>query len=1150
MGSCSTAQILSLVLCYFLCFGFPMVAAGSHPVGGSAAGTTALSWGMEALPRDGSDRGQISSEHPATLYFAQIGNGQGLVSDLVLTNPSSTTAANARVEFFDDSGRPLELGLSSPQGRFSKVDVVVPSLGAVRLTTNGAGTLVPGAARVIADRRVGGVVRFTIPGAGTTGVGESQPSREFLTPARRSGINTGVALHNPGPTPIRLRLTLRSALGVPLANGTTLLDLPALGHTARFINELFDNAGLAGFEGTLGVEVLGQGEVAATALELGGAAGQFTTLPVVAAAQAGTVPYFAQIGNGSGLVSELILANPSKTTEVVAQVQFLNDQGLPLALGLASPPGRLSSVSVAIKPLGMARIATDSLGAAAVAGAVRVNADGQLGGVVRFTIPSAGTTGVGESRPVGGFIIPARRTAINTGLALHNSGQQTIQVRLRLRQANGTLLAGAESTVELEGGGHLAKFADELFKGVNLSGFEGTLTAEVVGGPGRLAATALELGAQTGQFTTLPVTPLDGVPTLSSATAKPGQYIDLRHEAITGGSRPLIRIEGIFGQAGILVEAVAVSAGKARFVVPPVFHASTGAMVQGNVTVRLADSGASAALVIGPPDELAGGEAGALLLWFLSRTVTNYRQARDDLASLGTEHGVDTESLRNSLQLRIAAMEQAVAELQATGRLIIVRQDGSVHVLEAEALRRSDQLLLAFMKGFSGELESAGTGQASPQQAIDIEAWKANFADALDQARKNAGLGVAAIGGGVSLLVGLTVGVPAGAAVLALTGLGYVLSEGVGSEAMAALAHQLRGAGSEGYQFGQELLRSAGDALESFATSVGGEFSRLVNLYDTIKSSLSIYEAFGIKNCDTQHSGQGLMRAPAATIQDFCNDVVPLLPPVALLLAGPLSLAPGQAGAWQILPIGGKAPYTGVVTWGDGGGSDLSLGAGGGSTGHTFTTPGAYPIEVSVRDQTGGYGGVGTLVLVVSPQSLTGIISIPGYLSHAFTPPNVFFGLSWIIEGEDTIVLDRIPTVGGGTQQTPWEAGGELLTIAIHPAKVGLAPFTTGGLGWLNEGADVHLAYTSAEIRNQTDQWPVLFLGVSGTVSVTQLGNQVGDPMSGTFSVQVEGEREVCLNVSCSQTSSQLIQGTISGSFNGTIRAGFPAAISFEGRLR
>ncbi|MDA2931450.1 hypothetical protein MYX84_16145, partial [Acidobacteria bacterium AH-259-O06] len=59
----------------------------------------------------------------------------------------------------------------------------------------------------------------------------------------------------------------------------------------------------------------------------------------------------------------------------------------------------------------------------------------------------------------------------------------------------------------LGSGGHLAQFIDQLFTEADTSDFEGTLVVQA--SDGKIAATALELGPEAGQFTTLPVTPLE-----------------------------------------------------------------------------------------------------------------------------------------------------------------------------------------------------------------------------------------------------------------------------------------------------------------------------------------------------------------------------------------------------------------------------------------------------------------------------------------------------------------------------------------------------------------------------------------------------------------------------------------------------------------
>ena len=242
-----------------------------------------------------SDTGPLLLLDVRKLYFAQFGNGAGLVSDIVLNNPSTSVSVEGRVDFLDDDGNPLVIGISdgapltadlTPVQDPTSVDFALSPHAAVTISTDGVGEPVVGSAVVSADGVLGGFVRFTIAGIGTVGVGASQPLAGFIVPVRRmaGGVNTGIAVQNTTDTPVELVLTLNrtSETSPGMAeevDSVTIPDLAPRGHLARFIDELFPSVDTGDFEGTLVVRAAG-GQVAATALELGPAPGQFTTLPV------------------------------------------------------------------------------------------------------------------------------------------------------------------------------------------------------------------------------------------------------------------------------------------------------------------------------------------------------------------------------------------------------------------------------------------------------------------------------------------------------------------------------------------------------------------------------------------------------------------------------------------------------------------------------------------------------------------------------------------------------------------------------------------------------------------------------------------------------------------------------------------------------
>ena len=230
-----------------------------------------------------------------TIYFSEFGNGGGLRSEILLTNPSGSDTILGHVEFYDDEGQTLSIGMtvsgvddvtSSIQTDSSQyassIEFSIAPLGRFTLSTDGMGELAVGSAIVGSDEPLGGVIRFSIDGMGIAGVGSSESLDSFIVPVtrRKDGLNTGIALLNVEQTPVSVTLSLNNQNGERVPGGSvSIIDLSPLGHLAKFISELFHEAETEEFLGTVTVTVAG-GKVAATALELGVRPGEFTTLPV------------------------------------------------------------------------------------------------------------------------------------------------------------------------------------------------------------------------------------------------------------------------------------------------------------------------------------------------------------------------------------------------------------------------------------------------------------------------------------------------------------------------------------------------------------------------------------------------------------------------------------------------------------------------------------------------------------------------------------------------------------------------------------------------------------------------------------------------------------------------------------------------------
>ena len=230
-----------------------------------------------------------------TIYFAQFGNGGGLISEIVLTNPSDSDTIPGRVAFYDNEGHALSVGIvvseantatasiqTGSSQNVSSIEFSIAPLGSLTLSTDGTGALTVGSAIITSAEPLGGFIRFSIDGLGIAGVGTSESLDSFIIPVTRKkdGLNTGIALLNVEQTPVSVTLSLNNQSGEQVPSGSTSIeDFSPLGHIAKFISELFPEAYTEEFLGTLTVTVAG-GKVAATAVEFGLQPGEFTTLPV------------------------------------------------------------------------------------------------------------------------------------------------------------------------------------------------------------------------------------------------------------------------------------------------------------------------------------------------------------------------------------------------------------------------------------------------------------------------------------------------------------------------------------------------------------------------------------------------------------------------------------------------------------------------------------------------------------------------------------------------------------------------------------------------------------------------------------------------------------------------------------------------------
>jgi hypothetical protein len=218
-----------------------------------------------------------------TLRFPQIADGGGGATGgwrttFVLAN-RSTTAANATISFFGDTGAPLSLAVGgSPQ---TQTTLVVPALGVAQVQTQGGGPLTGGWALVQSDQNLTGIAIYGLldgSGNSVTEVGSpaSLPLLSMSVFAQNGATtSTGIALANPNSNPANVTLILRDANSNQLSQ--TSVTVAPMGHLAEYANQMFSSLPSEEFEGK--IDVISTQPLAGLTLRQRGSV--FTSLPII-----------------------------------------------------------------------------------------------------------------------------------------------------------------------------------------------------------------------------------------------------------------------------------------------------------------------------------------------------------------------------------------------------------------------------------------------------------------------------------------------------------------------------------------------------------------------------------------------------------------------------------------------------------------------------------------------------------------------------------------------------------------------------------------------------------------------------------------------------------------------------------------------------
>jgi hypothetical protein len=217
--------------------------------------------------------------------MAHIAAGGGWKTIVTVLN-NGTTAAQARVSFFDEAGNPLSLPLTFPQGgtpatTASSVTQTIRPGGELVIESQGTeSTLSQGSAQLFTDGNVTAFVIFRYNPSGQEAAVPLQVQNATsytLSFDNTGGLATGVALANISDQAASIPVTLRDDTGATVTNEA--VQLPARGHVSFVATGRF--APSADKRGTIEFQTPAGGQISALALRFN-AAGAFTTIPPAA----------------------------------------------------------------------------------------------------------------------------------------------------------------------------------------------------------------------------------------------------------------------------------------------------------------------------------------------------------------------------------------------------------------------------------------------------------------------------------------------------------------------------------------------------------------------------------------------------------------------------------------------------------------------------------------------------------------------------------------------------------------------------------------------------------------------------------------------------------------------------------------------------
>ena len=423
---------------------------------------------------------QSSQPSNTAASIAQIASAGGWDTSLTLVN-LSTFPVGTVLNFYDNSGNPLSLPFSFPQGTMSAmtnstVNGSITASGLLLVDTTGLYTQPAnvGWSRLQASGEVGGYALFTNTRTNWQAAVPMQTlnaSSYLLAFDNTGALSTGVAIANLATQDANINAIIRDDGGNII--GTESISVPAQGHTSFTMSSTYPVT--AGMRGTVEFDTPAGGQINVLGLRANGPA--LTTVPVLA--DVGTAGgSMAHLTYSQGWETTFTLVNTG-TSSAQATLSFFDDFGTPLGVSMIFPQtGTLANSTTVTKTLAPgASLIVETNGNdnyKSVSGSALLTTTGNVSGFAVFRFDPSQQEAVVplETRNASSYTVVYDNSNGNaTGLALANASDQAETLSLILRDETGAQFAGG--SVTLAAHGHTALTMSEAYPGTE--GIRGTV---------------------------------------------------------------------------------------------------------------------------------------------------------------------------------------------------------------------------------------------------------------------------------------------------------------------------------------------------------------------------------------------------------------------------------------------------------------------------------------------------------------------------------------------------------------------------------------------------------------------------------------------------------------------------------------------------